>query len=588
MNKGGSSLAAECRKRGNYSDVKQGRVKFLSAKVLVGPRLDSQYLLLTHKLERNGIAVTKGYGLNCKHVIHVVAVESNKWAPVINKCLLKAEELKARSIAFPALGTGAGVYPQEIARVLLEEITDFQALGAKTVTEVRIVIFQNHIVNLFVDAARNQGRGAKPRTFMERIYSNIKGGNLEQEPKKVPLKSPQPMRPVEQTSTVWIDVYAWERQHLDEAINKLDHLIKNDFNKTDFTESVIKNFSPDQVSRLQRLAQQWEIQITVDPKIGRITIEGVADGIMKVSDGIHRLIREADKKEQDKKSAELLKKLVQWHYIKITTESSELREYPADVNLLIETAYKDQKQSVTFFTNDGEEYKIDYSKMEEFSIKDPNDAVRVVRKDLIQEMTVFETPSTWTKMALNENLKVVSLHSTDQEYKIVQQKFLQSVGANRPITKLERIQNRTLYQQYEAKKKLIEQNNRGHPNERSLWHGTSVVSVDSISMHGFNRSYCSKNATAFGDGVYFAKHANYSASDAYSCPDSSGNKKMYLCHVLTGQYTTGRQGMRVAPAKSGSNANDLYDSVVDNTSNPSIFVIFSDTQAIPEYLITFR
>ncbi|KAL3864673.1 hypothetical protein ACJMK2_006335 [Sinanodonta woodiana] len=557
MKKGGSSLAAECRKRAD-------------------------------DMKRNGIAVTKGYGLNSKHLIHVVAVESNKWAPIINKCLLKAEELKARSIAFPALGTGVGVPPAEIASVMFKAITDFGASGAKSVTEVRIVIFQDQMVQLFVDAARNQGSGAKPKTFLGKIYSSLTGGNLEQEPRKVPLKSPQPMRPVEQTSTVWIDVYAYEKQHLDEAINKLDHLIKNDFNKTDFTESVIKNFSPDQVSRLQRLAQQWEIQITVDPKIGRITIEGVADGIMKVSDGIHRLIREADKKEQDKRSAELLKRIVQWHYIEITTESSELREYPADVNLLIENAYKDQKPFVTFFTNDGEEFKIDFNKMEEFSIKDPNDTVTVVRKDLIQEMAVFEAPSTWTKMAQNENLKVVNLQNTDQEYQDVQQKFHASVGGNRPIIKLERIQNRTLYQQYEAKKKLIEQNNRGHPNESSLWHGTSVDSVDSISMHGFNRSYCGKNATAFGDGVYFAKHANYSASDTYSRPDPSGNKKMYLCRVLTGQYTTGRQGMRVAPAKSGSNANDLYDSVVDNTSNPSIFVIFSDTQAIPEYLITFR
>ncbi|KAK3598393.1 hypothetical protein CHS0354_019796 [Potamilus streckersoni] len=557
MKKGGKPFADECRAR--VHDMKQG-----------------------------GIAVTKGHGLNCKYVIHVVAVNSAQWTEVINKCLLKAEELKANSIAFPSFGKGLDVSTKKVANAMFKAIIDFQATGAKTVTEVCIVIHQSQMVQVFVDAARNLDSEAKPKTFWEKITSTFTGGSAKQVSRKVPLQFPQVMPPHDQIPTVWIDVFAREKQSLDAAIDKLNYLVKNDFNKTDFNEAVIKNFSPDQISELQKLAKPWGLQLTVDFKIGRITIEGVTDGVMKVSDGIHKLIREADKKEQDKRSADLLKKLVQWHYIEITVESSELREYPADVNLLIENAYKDQKAFVTFFTSDKEEYKIDFSKMEEFPVKDVNDTVTVVRKDLIQEMTVSECPSTWAKMAPSENLKVVNLQSTDKEYQNVQKEFLQSVGGLRTIIKLERIQNRTLYQQYEAKKKLIEQNNPGHQNESSLWHGTSADTVDSISMHGFNRSYCGKNATAYGDGVYFAKNASYSASDIYSRPDPCGNKRIYFCRVLTGKYTTGKQGMRVPPPKSLSSLNVLYDSVVNNMTNPEIFVIFSDTQAIPEYLITFK
>lgn len=51
-----------------------------------------------------------------------------------------------------------------------------------------------------------------------------------------------------------------------------------------------------------------------------------------------------------------------------------------------------------------------------------------------------------------------------------------------------------LYQQYVAKKKLLEsQNPKGTQNERELWHGTAPEAVNSINLHGFNRSYCGKN-----------------------------------------------------------------------------------------------
>ena len=62
---------------------------------------------------------------------------------------------------------------------------------------------------------------------------------------------------------------------------------------------------------------------------------------------------------------------------------------------------------------------------------------------------------------------------------------------------------------------------------------------------------------------------------------------MYYASVLTGEFTQGQSGMRVPPAKV-SDRSRLYDSVVDNPNAPGIFVIFNDTQAYPDYLITFK
>ena len=60
---------------------------------------------------------------------------------------------------------------------------------------------------------------------------------------------------------------------------------------------------------------------------------------------------------------------------------------------------------------------------------------------------------------------------------------------------------------------------------------------------------------------------------------------MYLVRALTGEFTTGSSAMIVPPPKDSTHAE--YDSVVDNTANPGIFVIFYDALVYPDYLITF-
>ena len=48
-----------------------------------------------------------------------------------------------------------------------------------------------------------------------------------------------------------------------------------------------------------------------------------------------------------------------------------------------------------------------------------------------------------------------------------------------------------------------------------LFHGTDEATVPKITQQGFNRSFCGKNATAFGKGVYFARDSAYSTQRQY-------------------------------------------------------------------------
>ena len=71
-------------------------------------------------------------------------------------------------------------------------------------------------------------------------------------------------------------------------------------------------------------------------------------------------------------------------------------------------------------------------------------------------------------------------------------------------------------------------------------------------------------------------------------PDKgTGNQHMFVCSVLVGEYTKGTRDMKVAPPlQPGSK--DVFDSLVEDEKNPTIFVALTDAQAYPEYLITFK
>ena len=86
--------------------------------------------------------------------------------------------------------------------------------------------------------------------------------------------------------------------------------------------------------------------------------------------------------------------------------------------------------------------------------------------------------------------------------------------------------------------------------------------------------------------VYFACNASYSADDLYSPRDPiSKYKYMFLVKVLVGDFAIGGSDIIQPPQRKSET--DLYDSCVNNIHYPTIFVIFHDTQAYPEYLITF-
>ncbi|KAK3595886.1 hypothetical protein CHS0354_014715 [Potamilus streckersoni] len=547
-------------------DLRKGKV---SRAILekAGRGLISELKSQQAAMSSDGVAITSGGNMKCKNIVHILAQESAQtWKPYILKSLLLSESVKAQSIAFPALGTGRGCPAKDMAVIMLDTIRDFltQVKGKHHMQELRIVIFQKDMVQAFLMkfagvatvcsdmAAKSRKDGGKSELFQ---------GN----------------------SNLNVVIYAGSKKGIDKAVKIVETTMDNDWTSKSINDPGIKHLKPAQREEIIKTGKENKVYLKIDEKQGEIQVMGLFADILPITDRIHQILREQVQKYHEHKEAQLLKNMVKWFYIKDKKEV----EFPTDRNMMIEKAFQAKSKNFKLLGRSGEEFEIDFEKMVERPVKDPKTKFPVIRRDLIRDAIQVENPKHWTDMKSNENVKVITLQSSDPQYTKVVNEFQQSVGSRRQIVKVERIQNVTLYTQYSAKMKQLDIQNSHKKNERILWHGTAVDAVDSINTHGFNRSYCGKNAVAIGNGVYFAVHASYSAQDTYSRPDGNRHKRMYQCRVLTGDFAQGGGGMRVPPQKSSKQAHILYDSVVDNTQSPTMFVIFHDAQAYPDYLITF-
>jgi len=136
---------------------------------------------------------------------------------------------------------------------------------------------------------------------------------------------------------------------------------------------------------------------------------------------------------------------------------------------------------------------------------------------------------------------------------------------------IEEIINPVLRQAYDARKATMP-----IPNEHQLFHGTKEEVITTIAAGGFDQSF--NTTSAYGMGTYFARDASY--SHAYMRPDKKGVSFMFLCDVLVGKPCQGTSRLVIDTTK--------YDSAVDHSMNPSIFVTPHADGAYPKYIIAFH
>ncbi|NWH55873.1 PAR14 polymerase, partial [Geococcyx californianus] len=518
-----------------------------------------------------GYITTQAGSLPCRKIIHCVSHNDIKM--LVSKVLQECELQKYTSVAFPAIGTGeAGCDPHVVADNIIDAVTDFaKSNSAPSLKTIKVVIFQPHLLSVFLTSMQKREQHSKSaaKLLLSMLKSFWSSEKCSSKGKTKPVLE-------KKTDLAAVQICGENKKKVEEAENWLKNVILKEQFQIEITDESICHFSEVENEELHDLQKKLNIALCLFGT--SIRISGVAKDVWMAYSAIQEMIHRVKAAKQEEISAELLQNLVEWKYF----ENYSYVPFNILTNMHLENAFLKNQKDISV-TIDDKKYTVNIEGR--YAVDEQGNQRPIRRVDKSEDQESIVLPATWDDME-NKQLKIVELKPETKEYKDVQGKFLKTCGSLQ-IVKIERVQNPYFWKAYQIKKREMDIKNGNRNNERLLFHGTNKESLTFINKNGFNRSYAGMHAANFGNGTYFAVNASYSANDTYSKPDVDGRKYMYLARVLVGEYSLGTKGSITPAAKNTNNSIDLYDSSTDNVNHPSMFIIFNDIQAYPEYLITF-
>ena len=184
-----------------------------------------------------------------------------------------------------------------------------------------------------------------------------------------------------------------------------------------------------------------------------------------------------------------------------------------------------------------------------------------------------------------EPLELKPLTKSSPEWSKVSQQFSATMQSA-SIVKIERVQNKWLWEKYSQHSERMKRKNKDVVNEKLLFHGTRNTAPSCIYQdeEGFDMRF--SNAGLWGNGNYFAVNASYSHNYAHHL--SAGTRQMFLAKVLTGYSVklNSDRSLRMPPVMPHSIKR--YDTVTGVTGDSEVFITYSNDKAYPCYLITYN
>jgi len=210
----------------------------------------------------------------------------------------------------------------------------------------------------------------------------------------------------------------------------------------------------------------------------------------------------------------------------------------------------------------------------------------------------------------NPGTLLIDLLPNDKEYLMVEDEMQSTIRQHQRdngnaggvfnrygIVRIQKIQNRKLWDRYMHRRTEIADENGGAFNEKMLFHGSPFLNA--IIQKGFDERHAYIGGM-FGAGIYFAEHSSKSNQYVYGIGGGLGChvhqlKSCYTCHrsLLLCRVALGKSFLQFSALKI-SHSPPGHHSVVGRPSNAPgglhfpEFVIYRGEQAYPEYLVTYQ
>ncbi|XP_069576160.1 protein mono-ADP-ribosyltransferase PARP14-like [Brachyistius frenatus] len=524
--------------------------------------------------------MTSAGQLPSSNILHVIGQKDPAKIKEVVYAVLKAcEEKKFSSVCFPALGTGqGGASPAAVANAMVDAVVDLvRKKHSRFVRSVKILIFQSAMLAEFHKSMkRREGEQVEEKSLFTKVKDKVSSffaGLGDEQPSSDSLVLEK-----EEFEPTVFQLCSDDDKAVSRAKVRIQEMILAEQAQRTIADPFIRQLSQADMDELNALQGKLTVRISLDRQQDQeptIHLEGLTRDVFTADSKVRDILQQVERTENLKAKALLLSGLVEWQF---QDQGGTMVPFDMYTNVHLEEALE-KRRAVTIEIN-GRKFTTEPWLKKAVSANG-HQQVELLRKELKDDAAL---PSNWVDMK-GDIVKLFPVTAGSQEYNDVQTEVT-NTGLVANIIMIERVQNTTLWQSYQLMKKQLEVKNKHTNNERLLFHGTSPTAIDFINNQGFNRSHAGAHGVMYGNGSYFAVDPVYSARN-YARPDTNGHKRMYQAKVLVGDFTQGRQGLITPPSKNTGNAADLYDSVTDNATTPTMFVIFSDMQAYPEYLVTF-
>ncbi|XP_025761284.1 poly [ADP-ribose] polymerase 14 isoform X3 [Oreochromis niloticus] len=541
---------------------------------VAGPEVDTE--LKAARVNRGEIFVTQSGNFPCKTILHVhgrqdeVLIEQLV-CDIIDYC----EMHEYNSVAIPAMCAGAGgLNPAIVAGAILRGIKSSASI-MNSLTDIRLILIKIDVFLAFKEEAMQMYSPA----VINRVLPVLPVLPVQVQQQQPPPSVSAYLSSLHINSTSQQSVFTFlglSKKDVDDAMGKLKHQYQTQCSSNTFSKEQLEPLDQDDMMELKELVESEGLFMQTDQS-GTLTVSGLKDGVTRVMQKMNQCQLMALAREVRVREEEDLYLRVVWC---ILAHNRNWERLPRTANHQLES--NELTEEIT--DAQGLTWEVNLQTM--VATQQLNRQTTKLKR--LENLTDFTFPLYWDSTAASESMKVITLESSSAEYQTVKEAFKRTV--TKTVMKIERLQNVHLRRAYEAQKKHISDKNaqEGGAGEKLLYHGTTQENCNSIMKTGFNRRFAGQNATSYGRGTYFAVNANYSAHPTYSKPAADGSQLMFVARVLTGVYTQGQSDMKVPPPRNPQQPHDRYDSVVDRIDNPSMYVVFHDNQAYPDYLITFK